>query len=98
MNLPVPIKNRVIIQRDTKTESTYLSSFGIWIYEDKPQPKFIGTIISLPDVLTVNEGTEELKVGTRVMFEPHVSIDFEHNDTEYVSVRFIDIMAILEEN
>lgn len=97
MKLPVPIKNRVIIQRESKSEHVYLSTFNLWIYEDKPEPKFYGKIVSLPDILTVKEGTEILEIGMKVMFEPHVSIDFECDGIEYVSVRYIDILAVIED-
>ena len=97
MIVPNPIKNRIIIQRDTKSDRVYLSEFGLWIYQSNPQPKFWGKIVSLPEVLTVNEGSEILEVGMTVLFQPHVSIDFECDGNQYVSVRFIDILAIMEE-
>jgi co-chaperonin GroES (HSP10) len=51
----------------------------------------------MPEILTVKEGLENLEVGMTVMFQPHVSIDFECDGIEYVSVRYIDILAIIED-
>ena len=82
MELPKPTKNRVIIKRDPIDDSVTEVN-GIFLYTRQPPKKYQGTVISLPELIFNDDCTSieecEINVGDRVMFFPHVTIDFENN-------------------
>ena len=92
---PVPVKNRVIIMRDASDEAVTEVN-GIFLYTKQPPKKYTGIVVTLPSVLNNDDCSSiedcEIKEGDRVMFFPHVTIDFEIDGIEFVSVRYIDIL------
>jgi chaperonin GroES len=90
----------IIIKMEKKNFEPEKSSSGLLIIQNElDEPKNIGVAFAVGEGRQLKSGvraTMDVKVGDKIMFNPHNVVKFKHEGEDYISLFSASVLAILE--
>ena len=89
-----PIGDRVVIK---KAEAEKTTQSGIVLPESAQEKPIYAEVVAISDdILNDDKKKDSLSVGDKVIYSQYSGAEVKLNDTDYIVVKYIDILAVVK--